>query len=47
MLYMAVSLAFMAGGILLSYLLLHIEHQPGRTLNASLIDRVAGGWHPG
>jgi amino acid transporter len=44
MLYMAVSLAFTAGGILLAYLLLHIEHEPGRTLNATLIDRVAGGW---
>ncbi len=47
MLYMAVSLAFTAGGILLAYLLLRIEHQPGRTLNATLIDRVAGGWHLG
>lgn len=47
MLYMAVSLAFVAGGILLSYLLLRIEHQPGRTLNATLIERVAGGWHLG
>ena len=47
MLYMAVSLAFVAGGILLAYLLLRIEHQPGRTLNATLIERVAGGWHLG
>ncbi len=47
MLYMAVSLAFTAGGILLSYLLLHIGHEPGRTLNATLIDEVAGGWHVG
>ncbi len=44
MLYMATSLAFTAGGILLAYLLLHIERQPGRTLNATLIDRIAGGW---
>ncbi len=44
MIYMATSLAFTAGGILLAYLLLHIEHQPGRTLNATLIDQVAGGW---
>lgn len=47
MLYMAVSLAFTAGGILLAYLLLGIQHEPGRTLNATLIDRVAGGWHVG
>jgi hypothetical protein len=42
-----VSLAFTAGGILLAYLLLHIEHQPGRTLNATLIDRVTGNWQVG
>ena len=47
MLYMALSLAFTAGGILLAYLLLRIEHEPGRTLNATLIDRVAGGWQLG
>jgi len=44
MLYMATSLAFTAGGILLAYLLLHIEHQPGRTLNATLVEEVAGAW---
>ncbi len=47
MLYMATSLAFTAGGILLCYLLLDIRPQEGRTLNASLIDQVAGGWHLG
>jgi amino acid transporter len=47
MAYMATSLAFTAGGILLAYLLLHIEHEPGRTLNASLIEQVAGGWSVG
>ncbi|MEO6025490.1 MAG: APC family permease [Candidatus Binatia bacterium] len=47
MLYMAISLAFTAGGILLSYLLLHVHHEPGRTLNATLIEQVAGGWHLG
>jgi hypothetical protein len=47
MFYMAVSLAFTAGGILLAYLLLGIHHEPGRTLNATLIDRIAGGWRVG
>ncbi len=44
---MATSLAITAGGILLCYLLLDIRPEEGRTLNASLIDRVAGGWHLG
>jgi hypothetical protein len=44
MLYMATSLAFTAGGILLAYLLLDIHREPGRTLNATLIDQVAGSW---
>jgi amino acid transporter len=44
MLYMATSLAFTAGGILLAYLLFDIQHEHGRTLNATLIDEVAGGW---
>ena len=43
MLYMAVSLSFMAGGILLCYLLNDVRHQPGRTLNATLWDQLAGG----
>ena len=47
MLYMATSLAFTAGGILLAYLLLRIEHEPGRTLNATLIDRITGNWQLG
>ena len=47
MLYMSVSLAFTAGGILLCYLLLDVHHVPGQTLNAVLIERLAGGWHIG
>jgi amino acid transporter len=47
MLYMATSLAFTAGGILLCYLLLEVHHQPGRTLNAVLIERLVGTWHVG
>jgi amino acid transporter len=40
MLYMAVSLSFLAGGILLSYLLYKVGHVPGKTLNAVLFERV-------
>ena len=44
MTYMAFSLAFTAGGILLCYLLNHVQHEPGRTLNASLWSVLAGNW---
>jgi len=44
MLYMAISLAFTAGGILLCYLLNGVQHEPGKTLNASLWDLMAGRW---
>ncbi len=46
MLYMAVSLAATAGGILLCYLLFHISPEPGKTMNAVLLQRFAGGWQP-
>jgi amino acid transporter len=42
MLYMAVSLSFLAGGILLCYLLYKIGPAPGKTLNAVLFERVVG-----
>jgi amino acid transporter len=44
MLYMAFSLAALAGGILLSYLLFNVGPIHGQTLNAVLFDRVAGNW---
>ena len=44
MLYMAISLAFTAGGILLCYLLHDVHHQPNKTLNAVLWTDIAGGW---
>jgi amino acid transporter len=47
MMYMATSLAFMAGGITLCYLLNNVHHEPGRTLNASLWTILAGGWKIG
>jgi amino acid transporter len=47
MLYMATSLAFTAGGILLCYLLNRVEFQDGKTLNASLWELLTRGWRIG
>ncbi|HZI94855.1 MAG TPA: APC family permease [Patescibacteria group bacterium] len=44
MLYMAVSLSFVAGGILVCYLLTGVTYHEGKTLNAVLLETVAGGW---
>ena len=44
MLYMATSLAFTASGILLCYLLNRVQHEPGKTLNASLFSGVFAGF---
>jgi amino acid transporter len=44
MVLMATSLAIIAGGILLSYLLVHAHPEDGKTMNAVLFERVAGGW---
>lgn len=40
--YMAVSLALIAGGILICYLLYHVRPVPGQTLNAVLWSAIAG-----
>ncbi|HVN88451.1 MAG TPA: APC family permease [Candidatus Binataceae bacterium] len=45
MLYMAVSLAFIAGGILVAYLLADVEPQAGKTLNAVLFERLTNNWN--
>jgi len=42
--YMAFSLAFTAGGILVCYLLNDIRHVEGQTLNATLVHAVADNW---
>jgi len=42
MLYMAVSLAFCAGGLIICYLLWNIRHETGRTMNAVLARSFAG-----
>jgi amino acid transporter len=47
MLYMATSLAFTAGGILLCYLLNNTHYEPPKTLNASLWEQITHGWRIG
>ncbi len=42
--YMAASLAFMAVGLILGYLLFGVTKVPGKTLNATLMERIAEGW---
>ncbi len=44
MLYMAFSLAFIAGGILISYLLAGVEPKVGKTLNAVLFEKLTSNW---
>jgi amino acid transporter len=45
--YMAVSLAFIVLGLLVGYLLYHVEPVPGRTMNAVLFDAATGSWGAG
>jgi amino acid transporter len=47
MIYMAASLAFTAGGLLVCYLLTNVQHVAGKTLNASLIQNLIGTWKIG
>lgn len=42
MLYMALSLSLMAGGIILLYLLWDVQPLPGKTLNASVFESILG-----
>ncbi len=44
MLYMAFSLAFIAGGILIGYLLENVGPEHGKTLNAVMFDHIAAHW---
>ena len=44
--YMAISLAFTASGLLLCYLLNQVVHEPGKTLNASLLEKIYAGFFP-
>jgi len=43
MLYMGSSLAFTAAGLLLLYLLWDVNHVPGKTMNAVLVEKMATG----
>ncbi len=47
MFYMALSLSFTAGGLLINYLLNNVQHSPGRTLNATLIENFTSQWPGG
>jgi amino acid transporter len=47
MFYMATSLALTAGGIMLCYLFFHVTPESGKTMNAVLLERFAGGWSLG
>ena len=47
MFYMAASLSFTAGGLLVCYLLTNVQHVAGKTLNASLIQTLIGTWKIG
>jgi amino acid transporter len=44
MIYMGTSLALTAGGLLIAYLLFHVEPVAGKTLNAVLFARLTAGW---
>lgn len=47
MFYMAASLAFLVMGLMVSYLLFHVGHQDGKTLNAVLFETMTRNWNPG
>jgi len=47
MAYMAASLSFTAGGLLLCYILNHVHSTPGLTLNAVLIQSYTSSWRGG
>jgi hypothetical protein len=44
MMYMATSLAFVASGIILLYLLWNVRPLPGQTLNAAVFRQITDGW---
>jgi amino acid transporter len=45
--YMAASLAFMAAGLMIGYLLFNVQHVAGKTLNAVLMEHITSGWGAG
>ena len=46
MVYMGASLSFVVGGLLLAYLLYHVEPVTGKTLNAVLFEQMTATWPP-
>ena len=46
MIYMGVSLAITASGLLIAYLLYRVEPVAGKTLNAVLVEKVTASWQP-
>ena len=46
MVYMASSLSFVVGGLLLAYLLYHVAPVEGKTLNAVLFEKITAAWPP-
>lgn len=44
MAYMAGSLSFTSFGLMVAYLLYSVHPEPGKTLNAVLLERIADGW---
>jgi amino acid transporter len=44
--YMALSLAFLAAGLMIGYLIYNVRHEAGRTLNATLFTRLTESWGP-
>ncbi|MCX5697459.1 MAG: APC family permease [Candidatus Omnitrophica bacterium] len=42
--YMAISLSFVVMGLMIAYIFYGIGPQHGKTLNAILLERIAGGW---
>ena len=47
MFYMAISLSFTAGGIILLYLLWQVQPVPGQTLNAAVFSNILSNWQYG
>lgn len=43
---MAISLAFMAAGLLFTYILYHVSPESGKTLNAILFENITRSWGP-
>jgi amino acid transporter len=44
--YMAFSLALLAAGLMVGYILYDVHSEAGRTLNATLFNRIIDGWGP-